>query len=64
MRTSVLLLLTAGLVSCAPGPMDEPAGEPPAAGLPGTAIDPSFEYAEMPYDGDQDPGADIPGIDP
>ena len=39
-------------------------GEPPAAGLPGTAIDPSFEYAEMPYTGDQDPGADIPGIDP
>lgn len=64
MRASVLLLLMAGLASCGPGPVDQPPGEPPAAGLPGTAIDPSFEYAEMPDDGNQDPGADIPGIDP
>ena len=39
-------------------------GEPAAAGLPGEAVDPQFEYAEIPYDGNQDPGADIPGIDP
>ena len=68
MRTTILFLLTAGVVSCGPDPagepIGEPIGEPPAAGLPGTAIDPSFEYAEMPYTGDQDPGADIPGIDP
>lgn len=64
MRSSVLLLLTAGLMSCASGPAPDPVGEAAPAGLPGEAIDPSFEYAEMPDDGDQDPGADIPGIDP
>ena len=62
------LLLTCGLVACNyQGPMDpysQPEGEPAAAGLPGEAVDPQFEYAEIPYDGNQDPGADIPGIDP
>lgn len=61
-------LLACTLAACGtPGPMDpgsQPEGEPAAAGLPGEAIDPQFEYAEMPYDGNQDPGADIPGIDP
>jgi hypothetical protein len=72
MRSQIILpatglLLACGLVACNPGPMDpgsQPEGEPAAAGLPGEAIDPQFEYAEMPYDGNQDPGADIPGIDP
>ena len=62
-------LLACILVACcAPGPGfdpgSQPEGEPAAAGLPGEAIDPQFEYAEMPYDGNEDPGADIPGIDP
>jgi hypothetical protein len=72
MRTQIILtatgsLLICSLVACTPGPMDpesQPEGEPAAAGLPGEAIDPQFEYAEMPYDGNEDPGADIPGIDP
>ncbi len=72
MRTQVQTIVLGslfclGLTACNPGPMDpeaQPEGEPAAAGLPGEGVDPQFEYAEMPYDGNQDPGADIPGIDP
>lgn len=60
-------LITCGLCACTPGPMDPepyPQGEPAAAGLPGEPVDPAFEHVEMPYDGNQDPGPDLPMIDP
>jgi hypothetical protein len=61
------LLVTGLCACCTPGPMTadfQPEGEAAPAGLPGEAIDPAFEHLEMPDDGNQDPGAGIPGIDP
>jgi hypothetical protein len=61
-------LLVTGLgACCTEQPMEpgiQPEGEAAPAGLPGEAIDPAFEHLEMPDDGNQDPGAGIPGIDP
>lgn len=74
MRTSLscvaaALLLCLLIGGCAQGPSpmagEEPPapeleGDPPAAGLPGEAIDPEFEGLNIQYDGDEDPGADFP----
>ncbi|MAB29753.1 MAG: hypothetical protein CMJ53_10850 [Planctomycetaceae bacterium] len=53
-----LLILT--LTGCGGTPTPAFDGELPPAGLPGEPIDPQFDGAIFPDDGNQDPGSGIP----
>ena len=53
-----LLILT--LTGCGGTPTPAYDGELPPAGLPGEPIDPQFDGAIFPDDGNQDPGSGIP----
>ena len=56
-----LPVLAFSLTGCGGTPTPAFDGEAPAVGLPGEPIDPEFEGAVFPDDGNQDPGSGIPG---
>jgi len=58
---TLLPALTLSLTGCDTGTPTPPFdGVPATAGLPGEPIDPQFEGAVFPDDGNQDPGSGIP----